>query len=73
MSLIILSLVYFVSENLSNMLVGVNFLGPLFTPLLHAYFDLFGGVIQTMVFIYLTAFFIKGEEPDEDEFVAEID
>ena len=72
---IILSLVYYVTETLSNKILAFNFIGPVIAPLLHAYFDLFSGVIQTMVFIYLTAFFIQGEEPDEeiDTVLAQVD
>jgi F-type H+-transporting ATPase subunit a len=64
---IILELVYYVTNSLSSKLIDFNFIGPLITPLLHVYFDLFSGIIQTMVFIYLTTFFIKGEEADEDD------
>ena len=68
--MIIMQLVYFVTENLTNMIVsipGLNIFGPILAPVLHAYFDIFSAVIQTMVFVYLTAFFIAGEEPDEIE------
>lgn len=43
------------------------FLVPIATPLLHAYFDLFSGFIQTLVFISLTASFIAQERPEADE------
>ena len=47
------------------------FFVPIATPLLHAYFDLFSGFIQTMVFVFLTALFIAQEKPEEiDEKVA---
>lgn len=41
------------------------FLVPILTPVLHAYFDLFSGFIQTMVFVFLTALFIAQEKPEE--------
>ena len=41
------------------------FLAPIPLALLHAYFDLFSGLIQTVVFISLTAIFIGQEIPEE--------
>ena len=38
---------------------------PFVTPLLHAYFDLFSGFIQTLVFTYLTVLFIAQERPED--------
>ena len=40
---------------------------PILTPLLHAYFDLFSGFVQTMVFVFLTVLFISQERPDDIE------
>ena len=40
---------------------------PIATPLLHAYFDMFSGFVQTMVFVFLTALFIAQERPDDIE------
>ena len=40
---------------------------PIVTPVLHAYFDLFSGFIQTLVFVYLTALFIAQERPEDLE------
>ena len=40
------------------------FLAPIPLALLHAYFDLFSGLIQTVVFISLTAIFIGQEIPE---------
>jgi len=40
---------------------------PIVTPVLHAYFDLFSGFVQTMVFVYLTALFIAQERPEDLE------
>ena len=41
------------------------FLAPIPLAVLHAYFDLFSGLIQTVVFISLTAIFIGEEIPEE--------
>lgn len=41
------------------------FLAPIPTAILHAYFDLFSGLIQTFVFILLTATFISQEIPED--------
>ena len=41
------------------------FLAPIPMAVLHAYFDLFSGLIQTVVFISLTAIFIGQEIPEE--------
>ena len=35
-------------------------------PLLHCYFDIFSGFIQTLVFCTLTTMFISGKLPDEE-------
>jgi len=43
---------------------------PVVTPVLHAYFDLFSGFVQTMVFVFLTALFIAQERPDDIELEA---
>ena len=44
------------------------FLSPIPTAVLHAYFDLFSGLIQTVVFISLTAIFIGQEIPEDIAF-----
>lgn len=41
------------------------FLAPLPLAILHAYFDLFSGLIQTVVFIFLTTIFVGQEIPEE--------
>ena len=48
---------------------GANqiFFVPIATPLLHAYFDLFSGFVQTMVFTFLTCLFIAQERPEDIE------
>jgi len=40
------------------------------TPLLHAYFDMVSGLIQTLVYVYLTALLIAQERPEEAEIEA---
>ena len=42
-----------------------NFLAPLLAPVLHAYFDLFAGFIQTLVFVTLTIVLIGNDIPEE--------
>lgn len=51
--------------------VNQVFIVPIATPLLHAYFDMFSGFVQTMVFVFLTVLFIAQEKPEdiEDEVV----
>ena len=49
-----------------SMRVGA-FVAPFVTPLLHAYFDLFSGLIQTTVFLSLTLILVAQEAPLEDE------
>ena len=61
------------SQILSNALAGLvgakgnvfNFMAPIITPILHAYFDLFAGFIQTLVFVTLTMVLIGNDMPDE--------
>ena len=47
------------------------FLAPLITPVLHLYFDLFSGFIQTFVYLMLTLIQILQEIPEEPELVIE--
>jgi F-type H+-transporting ATPase subunit a len=42
-------------------------LAPLVTPILHAYFDIFSGTIQTLVFCLLSMIFISQEAPELEE------
>ena len=70
---IIMSLVYSGTQGLSNLIAGwlgagssvFNFMGPLLAPVLHAYFDVFAGFIQTLVFVTLTMVFVGVEVPDD--------
>ena len=41
-------------------------IAPFITPALHAYFDLFSGLIQTVVFLFLSMIFIANEGPEDD-------
>lgn len=71
---ILMGLVNSTLENLSAMIFsfvpsGINtlFLVPVITPVLHAYFDMFSGFVQTLVFVFLTCLFIAQERPDDIE------
>ena len=56
---------FIVGGNVQAMAAG-SFIAPLITPVLHAYFDLFSGLIQTTVFIFLTMIFVANEGPQDD-------
>ena len=43
------------------------FFAPIVAPILHLYFDLFSGLIQTTIFIFLTMINIGLEAPQEDD------
>ena len=43
---------------------ALGFIAPIITPFLHAYFDLFAGVLQTFIFGMLTMIFIGGNLED---------
>ena len=62
---ILMSLVYSFTGWLSGLIgSGFNILGPIIAPLLHAYFDVFAGVIQTVVFVTLSSILIMMENED---------
>lgn len=68
----LMSILYNALQSLSSMIFsalpdGANqlFFAPIVTPILHAYFDLFSGFIQTTVFIFLTMCFMNNEVPDD--------
>lgn len=66
---IIMTLFYTFTGWLSGvvpMIGGFNFIGIVLAPFLHAYFDLFAGLIQTFIFITLTTIFIGNELPSKD-------
>jgi F-type H+-transporting ATPase subunit a len=70
---IIMSLIYSFTEGIANTIVGLfassgsvfNFKAPILAPVLHAYFDVFSGFIQTLIFITLTMVFIGNEMTDD--------
>lgn len=71
---ILISLINASLESLSATLFGFMGSGagsiwfvPIVTPVLHAYFDLFSGFVQTLVFVYLTTLFIAQEKPEDIE------
>ena len=68
-----MELVYTGAQILSNTIAGwfgatgnvFNFMAPIITPLLHGYFDVFAGFIQTLVFVTLTVVLLGVDVPDE--------
>ena len=72
---IMMSLVYMGTANLSNAIAGLvgiqgtvfNFMAPIITPILHMYFDLFAGFIQTLVFVTLTIVLLGNDIPEEEK------
>lgn len=70
---IIMQLLYHFTGWLSTFIVSLfipvasswNFMAMFITPILHAYFDVFAGFIQTLIFITLTMVFIGNELPDD--------
>ena len=69
----LMSIVYWALDSLSFSIfgflgkpLGYMILPPLITPVLHAYFDLFSGLIQTMIFIMLTMVLVSQEDPDPE-------
>jgi F-type H+-transporting ATPase subunit a len=61
-----MALVYTFTNWLSSHIIPFNFIGPLVAPLLHAYFDVFSGVIQALVFVTISTIMISIENPDEE-------
>lgn len=68
----LMSIIYTALESLSSMIFSFIpseanqlFIAPLITPVLHAYFDLFSGFIQTTVFIFLSMCLITNEVPED--------
>lgn len=59
---ILMGLVYSFTGWLSGLIsVPFNVFGPILAPLLHAYFDVFAGCIQTLVFVTLSSILISIE------------
>ncbi len=70
----LMTLLYSALKGVSNQIFsfvpggfGASIIPPFITPVLHAYFDLFSGLIQTVVFLFLSMIFIANEGPEEDE------
>ena len=57
----------FVTNGIEQGLHVGGVITPIVTPILHAYFDLFSGLIQTVVFLFLTMIFVANEGPEDDE------
>ena len=70
---IMMQLIYSATQIMSNVIAGwfgaqgnvFNFMAPIITPVLHAYFDLFAGFIQTLVFVTLTMVLIGNDMPED--------
>ena len=70
---VIMSIVYFGLQNVSALIFGALvaspwneiFIAPFITWILHLYFDLWSGFIQTTVFISLTMIYVGQEAPDD--------
>lgn len=61
---ILMSLVYAATGYLSSLLfsfIPINVVGPIIAPVLHAYFDVFAGFIQTFIFVTLSTVYISME------------
>ena len=75
----LMSIVYWALGGLSGLIFSFMdtpwnqvFIAPFVTPILHAYFDLFSGLIQTVIFLFLTMINIANEVPEDiDEPVKE--
>lgn len=70
---IMMQLIYNSTQKLANAIGGMlgaqgsifNFIAPVVAPILHVYFDLFAGFIQTLVFVTLTMVLIGNDIPEE--------
>lgn len=70
----LMSIIYYALGNLSTLIFGMFIpsgwasiiLPPFITPVLHLYFDVFSGFIQTLIFVMLTMIFIAQEDPEEE-------
>lgn len=61
------TVITFVVNGVDQAFNAGGFVAPFVTPILHAYFDLFSGLIQTTVFLFLTMIFIAVEGPEDEE------
>lgn len=70
----LMSIIYWALGFISNTIFGGIILGgwsyiilpPFLTPILHAYFDVFSGGIQTLIFIMLTMIQVAQEDPEPE-------
>lgn len=58
---ILMSLVYSFTGFLSSFIMDFNFIGPILASVLHMYFDVFAGFIQTLIFVTLSSILISLE------------
>lgn len=58
---IIMTLLYAFTGWLSNQLIPFDFIGPFLGGILHMYFDIFSGCIQTLIFVTLSSILIAIE------------
>ncbi|MFQ6792528.1 F0F1 ATP synthase subunit A [Thomasclavelia sp.] len=58
---ILMSLVYSFTGYLSSYIIDFNFLGPIIASILHMYFDVFAGFVQTLIFVTLSSILISLE------------
>lgn len=58
---ILMSLVYSFTGFLSSFIIDFNFVGPFLASILHMYFDLFAGFVQTLIFVTLSSILISLE------------
>lgn len=63
---IIMTLVYTLFSALNSLLTGLGVSLFIVTPLLHMYFDIFSGCIQTYIFFTLSTFFLGQAFPEEE-------
>lgn len=70
---VLMYMVYSFLESVSAMIFNglPFFIAPFVTPVLHAYFDIFSGFIQTTVFLFLSMLFIASEVPEPEEEIVE--
>ncbi len=71
--LVLMTIVYWLFEAIASAITfmpaggGSIFIAPFITPILHVYFDIFSGAIQTLVFMFLSMLFVAQEKPEEDK------
>ena len=58
---ILMSLVYSFTGYVSSFIIDFNFVGPILASILHMYFDLFAGFVQTLIFVTLSSILISLE------------